>query len=359
MCLWEQGPPHALDAETLETAAGWDHLNYLETPACAVSRLRPLLAHTKVWVGDDGERLIGLSVVGSHYTFFEFDESGDRVATVATELPFSNPLTHDFSLTEHYYIVAENPVRYEPDVAGALDGSQPALGPSFVASDDRPGQLALVPRDGSEPIVLDAGDASIVFHYANAWEEGSRIKIAACAFDRYELGAEYGFDAAGGRFDPNLLLRHDNAWGPFLRLSTVDLAAGTVTHSTTRVHRDFPRVHPRREGRQTKYAYVAASPHLQEGEPFFPFQCIQKVALDGSGRTLTWKPAKPGCFVGEPVVAPRPGAVKEDDAWLLIVVHDVHAAATDLVVLDARTLAVAAELRVDRLLPLGLHGTWA
>ena len=156
-----------------------------------------------------------------------------------------------------------------------------------------------------------------------------------------------------------MLLRHNNEWGPFLRLTTVDLAAGTVTHSTTKVHRDFPRVHPRREGRPTKYAYVAASPHLQEGEPFFPFQCIQKVALDGSGRTLTWKPARPGCFVGEPVVAPRPGAVEEDDAWLLIVVHDVHAAATDLAVLDARTLAVAAELRVDRLLPLGLHGTWA
>ena len=58
-------------------------------------------------------------------------------------------------------------------------------------------------------------------------------------------------------------------------------------------------------------------------------------------------------------MAPHPGAVEEDDAWLLVVVHDVHAAATDLVVLDARTLAVAAELRVDRLLPLGLHGTWA
>jgi carotenoid cleavage dioxygenase-like enzyme len=143
-------------------------------------------------------------------------------------------------------------------------------------------------------------------------------------------------------------------------LSTVDLAAGTVTHETVDyVHRDFPRVHPRREGRPTKYTYVAASPHLQEGEPFFPFQCIQKVALDGSGRTLTWRPSKPGCFVGEPVVAPRPGAVNADDAWLLVVVHDVHAAATDLVVLDARTLAVATELRVDRLLPLGLHGTWA
>ena len=361
LCLWEQGPPHALDAETLETAAGWDHLNYLETPACAVSRLRPLLAHTRVWVADDGrERLVGLSVVGSHFTFYEFDERGDRVATVSVELPFSNPLTHDFSLTEHYYIVAENPVRYEPDVAGALDGSQPALGPSFLASETgRSGLLALVPRDGSKPIVLDAGDASIVFHYANAWEEGSRIKIAACAFDRYELGAEYGFDAAGGRFDPNLLLRHNNEWGPFLRLSTVDLAARTVTHSTTKVHRDFPRVHPRREGRPTKYAYVAASPDLGDSEPFFPFQCIQKVALDGSGHTLTWKPSKPGCFVGEPVVAPRPGAVEEDDAWLLIVVHDVHAAATDLVVLDARSLAVAAELRVDRLLPLGLHGTWA
>ena len=41
----------------------------------------------------------GLSVVGSHFTFYEFDERGDRVATVAVELPFSNPLTR--RLTEH------------------------------------------------------------------------------------------------------------------------------------------------------------------------------------------------------------------------------------------------------------------
>ena len=38
--------------------------------------------------------------------------TGECAKTIAVELPFSNPLTHDFSLTEHYYIVAENPVRY-------------------------------------------------------------------------------------------------------------------------------------------------------------------------------------------------------------------------------------------------------
>ena len=91
LCLWEQGPPHSIDPETLETARTWDHLNYLETPACAVSRLRPLLAHTKVWVADDGrERLVGLSVVGSHYTWYEFDGSGERVATVVRSSPRSS-----------------------------------------------------------------------------------------------------------------------------------------------------------------------------------------------------------------------------------------------------------------------------
>ena len=111
-----------------------------------MSRLRPLLAHTKVWVADDGsERLVGLSVVGSHFTFYEFDERGDRVATVAVELPFSNPLTHDFSLTEHYYIVAENPVRYCVEIKfyGAFAShrcdacSMPLDGASTVASSPR------------------------------------------------------------------------------------------------------------------------------------------------------------------------------------------------------------------------------
>ena len=128
-----------------------------------MSRLRPLLAHTKVWVRTTGcAALVGLSVVGSHFTFYEFDERGDRVATVAVELPFSNPLTHDFSLTEHYYIVAENPVRYEPDVAGRWTGrsrrsvprsSLPttgrawlALGPARRGRADRPRRRRCVDR---------------------------------------------------------------------------------------------------------------------------------------------------------------------------------------------------------------------
>ena len=76
-------------------------------------------------------------------------------------------------------------------------------------------------------------------------------------------------------------------------------------------------------------------------------------------RTLSWHPARTGCFVGEPVFAPRAADGAEDDGWLLVVVCDVARAATGLVVLDARSLTLVAELEVPQLLPLGLNGSWA
>ena len=72
------------------------------------------------------------------------------------------------------------------------------------------------------------------------------------------------------------------------------------------------------------------------------------------GRTRQSRPKKGGTvrFPAKTSLASLPG-------WLLVLVHDVPAAASDLVILDAKTLTAVAELRVDTLLPLGLHGSWS
>jgi len=379
LALWEMGPPHALDY-ALKTDTKWDHCSYLDFPSSAFSRLRPLCAHTKRWIRDDGEeRLVGLSVVGKSFAFYEFDETGAVASTTEHELPFATAVTHDFGLTEKYYVVAENPFRYAPDVLGGMTGGAPALGRDTIASEGRAGLVALVPRPGVDgDVILVEGFEGVAFHVANAWDtDEDTVSFAACAFDRYSMGSEYGFDPTRGCFEPATLLLHDPAWGPFLKIATIDVAAarrasadadaprgipGVVSiRSTGPTPRDFPRVHPKREGRSTKFAYVAASPDLLDDEPFFPFQCVQKVPLveDDALRVLTWRPSRPGCFVGEPVFAPREGGAAEDDGWLLVLVHDVPSRATDLAVLDAHSLTLVAELRVDRLLPLGLHGAWS
>ena len=100
----------------------------------------------------------------------------------------------------------ENPVRYEPDVAGALDGSQPALGPSFVALPSEPTDAglarALVPARRRVPKFPHYHRARLISTQATRRSSSTTptrgrrgrsrqnrgVKIAACAksnFDRH------------------------------------------------------------------------------------------------------------------------------------------------------------------------------
>ncbi|KAH8093404.1 oxidoreductase [Aureococcus anophagefferens] len=240
LALWEMGPPHALDAETLRTTKSWSHLEYLATSDCALSRLRPLLAHTKTWTDGDASTLVGLSALGSSYTFYEFGLDGALAASTEANMPFESSIVHDFAITEDYYVVQENPVVYTGDVGAAL-GAAPMLG------------------------------------------NGSVVE---------------------GTFAPAQLLEHDHEAGPFLFETRLDVAAGLERGEGTlrglatrtladgsRTHRDFPSEHPAREGRKTRYAYCAASPHLADGDPFFPFHSVQKVDVAGGGPALVARSA--------------------------------------------------------------------
>ena len=130
LALWEMGPPHALDAETLRTTKSWSHLEYLATSDCALSRLRPLLAHTKTWTDGDASTLVGLSALGSSYTFYEFGLDGALASSTEATMPFESSIVHDFAITEDYYVVQENPVVYTGDVGAALGAApMPATGP--------------------------------------------------------------------------------------------------------------------------------------------------------------------------------------------------------------------------------------
>ncbi|KAK7241440.1 hypothetical protein SO694_00058050 [Aureococcus anophagefferens] len=107
-----------------------------------------------------------------------------------------------------------------------------------------------------------------------------------------------------GTFAPAQLLEHDHEAGPFLFETRLDVAAGLERGEGTRCAgprrtprpsvADFPRLplraHPAREGRKTRYAYCAASPHLADGDPFFPFHSVQKVDAAGADRR-SWAPS--------------------------------------------------------------------
>jgi carotenoid cleavage dioxygenase len=77
----------------------------------------------------------------------------------------------------------------------------------------------------------------------------------------------------------------------------------------------------------------------------------------GASQTLKFGSRRYG---GEAVFVPRPGAVTEDDGWLLTFVHDEGSDTSELVVVNAQdfTAEPVARVLIPQRVPYGFHGTW-
>ena len=135
---------------------------------------------------------------------------------------------------------------------------------------------------------------------------------------------------------------------------SIDLAAGTVqTERLSERCCEFAMVNPQREGLSCRYGWMAVAERETGNDPL---QAIKKLDLL-NGERQVWSAAPRG-FVSEPMMVPRPGATEEDDGWVLTVVWNGGRRASDLVILDAASMAEVAVVELPLALPHGLHGSW-
>ena len=66
-------------------------------------------------------------------------------------------------------------------------------------------------------------------------------------------------------------------------------------------------------------------------------------------------------MTAEPVFVRKPGAVAEDEGWILSYVYDPKRDLSDVVILDAQDFAgePIATIRLPVRVPFGFHGGWA
>jgi carotenoid cleavage dioxygenase len=78
-----------------------------------------------------------------------------------------------------------------------------------------------------------------------------------------------------------------------------------------------------------------------------------------SGETQTWD-AGVGNGVSEPVFVPKSKTSAEGIGWLLATIYRHESHCSDLVVLDAASVASGpvATARLDHRIPFGFHGSW-
>ena len=346
LALWEAAGPHELDPDSLETR-GLTTLDGVLRPGEAFS------AHPRFDPGHhDQPRMVTFSVrtgPRSSLRLLEFATSGERAGQLLSDRRDSFPgfaFLHDFAITPNWAVFLQNAVSFNPlpFVLGQKGAAQ-----CLRSNPGGQAKFWLVPRDsgshaGEAPRILDAPDG-FVFHHLNAWEDGDTVVVESIFYNDFpSIGPDQDFRSIDFDLIPEGLLEQ----------CRIDLASGTVT--TTRLSErccEFAMVNPSREGLSSRYAWMAVAERETGNDPL---QAVKKLDLVSGERRL-WSAAPRG-FVSEPLMVPAPGARGEEEGWVLVPVWNGARCASDLVVLDAASLAECAVLELPLAIPYGLHGSW-
>jgi carotenoid cleavage dioxygenase-like enzyme len=242
------------------------------------------------------------------------------------------PMVHDCAITERYVVLFDLPVTFSMDAAAA--GARLP----YRWNPEHPPRVGLLPLAGpAAEVRWFEAPSCFVFHTLNAYDDGDTVVID--------------------------LVRHPQMFAtlfngpyeglPWLERWTFDLARGTVATETLDDRgQEFPRIDERLTGRPHRFGYATA---FGEGIEHGP--TLKHDLAKGTHEVHEHGPGRMGL---EPVFVPRPGAVAEDDGWVLAYVYDAGTDRSDVVVLDAQDFGAApvATIHLPVRVPFGFHGSW-
>jgi all-trans-8'-apo-beta-carotenal 15,15'-oxygenase len=333
LALWEAGHPWQVDPDTLETLGEMDFDGRL------AARF-PFSAHPH-WDPNTREIYNFGMVYGprSSVATYRIDRTGKLSEVARTPVP-GPIMNHDFIVTSRWLVFFMNPLRF--NLASVLLGRE-AVGDSLRFDHDGATRVLLVPRDGGEPVSIDA-EPWFQFHFAAAFDDGDDVVVDYCRYQDYE-----GIGSAVKHFRTSDFA---DAYSPLVR-TRISTSKGMVeTQPLTEGSFEFPQVDGRRAvgGYRTVYAAEATRPGL--------VNAVARIDTE-TGEKDTWD-AGPGNVVSEPLFVPRPGGEADDDGWLVGTMFEPDRGTSAVYVLDARTPGAGplclAHLPVNT--GVSFHGTW-
>jgi len=259
----------------------------------------------------------------------------------AVELPGFR-LQHDIALTQRYAVLFDMSMTWDP---AALRQGRAKL--EFFR--EQPSRIGLIPRRGrGSDVRWFEVEAFFMYHTIAAWDEGDEVVLIG-----RRIADPTGHGPVGRRGRRAPLLGHLRL-EPCLHEWRLHLRTGAVreTQLDDRLA-EFPRINDTRLGTRPRYSYsgrFADSPTLL-------FDGIVKYDLDtGTADELAY-PA--GWYGGEPSFAPSlRGSAEEDAGYLLTFVTEEATGCSELYVIDAATLEVAARIEIPQRVPTGYHTRW-
>jgi 8'-apo-carotenoid 13,14-cleaving dioxygenase len=259
-----------------------------------------------------------------------------RVSKIVDVPVTDMPMIHDMSLTPTYAVVYDLPVTVNLDVV--VEGYPWP----FSWAPDRAARVGLLPRNGgAEEIIWCDVDPCYVFHPLNAYDaaDGS-VVVDLCRYDRMMDADRRGpFADCLPTFD---------RW-------VIDPAAKRVFE--TRLDdrpQEFPRHNPTVGLQRHRFGYTS---EVHTDGPNLHGAIIKIDVEAGTTEAHEFGPGRGGA---EPVVVPKADAVAEDDCWILTVVYDAAADASELCILDAQDISgpEVARIELPQRVPFGFHGNW-
>jgi carotenoid cleavage dioxygenase-like enzyme len=261
------------------------------------------------------------------------------------DVPLPGPrLPHDLAFTENYTIFNDLPLFWDPQ----------ALTSGRYASryfPELPSRFGIVPRRGqSSEIRWFEAQPTYVLHWINAFEDGDEIVL-----DGFHQGMpeppvrpDLSFDENFFRYlDLHTLQTRPHRWR--FNLKTGECREQRLSDTIT----EFGMINGRFGGRPYRYYYSALP-----ARGWFGFEGVIKHDLQTGSETTVRLP--PGVYASETVMAPRIGATREDDGYLLTFTMDVNADLSECLILDAQQPAAepVARIRLPERICSGTHAFW-
>lgn len=286
-------------------------------------------AHPKICPETGEMHAFGYGFMPPFMTYHVIDRTGALVKSV--EIPMRAPvMAHDFAMTRNHVIFMDLPIVF--DIGIAMQGRFP-----YVWSDVHGARLGVMKRggDGADLRWFEI-EPCYVFHPSNAYEEDGAIVLDVARYSSLWKGRSEDFET-----------------GARLHRWRIDLAAGRVSEEQIdELKVEFPRIDDRRAGLKNRVMYAAASESRGIGEDADHFDRVLRFDRDSGTRIV--KEFGPRSMVSEFTFAE--GGPGEGEGWLMGFVWD--GATSDLVILEADTLAETARVKLGRRAPQGFHGNW-
>jgi carotenoid cleavage dioxygenase len=302
-----------------------------------------LAAHTKVDPRTGELHAVAYYWAWDHLQHVVVDAHGAVERTTDVPVP-DGPMVHDFGLTERYVVLLDLPVTFSLDLVAAGHKLP------YTWNPDHPARVGLLPRSGAGEVCWVDVDPCFVFHVLNAYDDGDRVVVDVCRYDR-------AYDVATLSGPGPLTL---DRW-------TIDPASASVTsRRLDDVHQEFPRIDDRLAGHRHRYGYTAV---IGAGVEATVAAGESTVAVAGRNALLKHDfeldrvdahDFGAQATAGEGVFAPAAPDAAEDDGYVLAFVDDPDRDATDLVVLAAQdfTGEPVARVHLPARVPAGFHGNW-